>query len=40
MLKSWEFLPPAFVASTVNKKGRDEILDFIEKTINNYQHPA
>ncbi|MGB8489631.1 MAG: ribosome biogenesis GTP-binding protein YihA/YsxC [Bacteroidales bacterium] len=35
MLKSWESVPPTFIASAVKKTGRDEILDFIEKTINN-----
>lgn len=35
MLRIWESLPPTFVASTVKKTGRVEILDFIEETFNN-----
>lgn len=33
MLKDWESLPPAFVSSSVTKKGRDEILEYIEETL-------
>jgi GTP-binding protein len=36
MLKVWETLPYTFVTSTVKKSGKDEILDFIEETINNF----
>lgn len=35
MLKIWEFLPFTFIASAINKTGRDEILNFIEETFNN-----
>ena len=35
MLKIWESLPVTFISSTVNKTGREEILSFIEETINN-----
>lgn len=35
MTKVWEPLPPAFIASTVNKAGREEILALIEETLNN-----
>jgi GTP-binding protein len=35
MLKIWESLPVTFISSTVNKTGREEILGFIEETINN-----
>lgn len=35
MMKIWEPLPPAFIASTVSKAGREEILAFIEETFNN-----
>jgi len=35
MLKIWESLPVTFLSSTVNKTGREEILSFIEETINN-----
>ncbi|MDX2444404.1 MAG: ribosome biogenesis GTP-binding protein YihA/YsxC [Bacteroidales bacterium] len=31
---SWEKIPTFIVTSTVNKKGREEILDFIEETNN------
>ena len=32
MLKTWEELPPCFYTSSVSKLGREEILEFIEKT--------
>jgi GTP-binding protein len=35
MLKVWESLPPTFISSTVNKTGRDDILEFIEESLNN-----
>lgn len=35
MLEKWETLPAAFISSAGKKTGRDEILDFIEQTINN-----
>ena len=38
MLKTWESLPPTFISSTVNNTGREEILDFIEETINNFSN--
>jgi hypothetical protein len=28
-------MPPTFLSSAVNKLGREEILNFIEETINN-----
>jgi GTP-binding protein len=34
MLKNWESLPTTFITSSVKKRGRDEILDFIEESIN------
>jgi GTP-binding protein len=34
MLKNWETLPVTFVASAVKKTGREEILDFIEESLN------
>jgi GTP-binding protein len=34
LLKSWESLPEIFSSSVIKKKGREEILAFIEKTIN------
>ena len=30
--KNWEELPPVFISSSENKTGRNEILDFIERT--------
>ena len=35
MLKIWESLPVTFMSSTVNKTGREEILSFIEESLNN-----
>ncbi|MDR1170874.1 MAG: YihA family ribosome biogenesis GTP-binding protein, partial [Bacteroidales bacterium] len=32
MLKNWEELPPCFYTSSPTKAGREEILEFIEKT--------
>jgi GTP-binding protein len=34
MLNNWEMLPVTFVASAVKKTGREEILDFIEESLN------
>jgi GTP-binding protein len=38
MLGTWEELPAWFVTSSVKKKGRDELLEFIEQTINNWKN--
>ncbi|MBN2862960.1 MAG: YihA family ribosome biogenesis GTP-binding protein [Bacteroidales bacterium] len=35
MLKIWEIVPLTFITSTIKRKGREEILNFIEETINN-----
>jgi GTP-binding protein len=40
MLKDWESLPSTFISSTVNRTGREEILEFIEETINNFSNTA
>lgn len=40
MLKKWESLPSTFITSAVKKRGRDEILGFIEETINNFSERA
>jgi len=40
MMKIWEPLPPAFITSTVNKAGREEILALIEETFNNLSNQA
>ncbi len=36
MLEKWETLPITFISSAVKKKGRKEILEFIEETINKF----
>jgi GTP-binding protein len=36
MLEKWESLPATFVSSSVKNIGRDEILNYIEETINNF----
>jgi GTP-binding protein len=38
MLKRWEELPTTFISSKVNRTGREEILNFIEHSINNYKN--
>jgi GTP-binding protein len=35
MLLTWETLPDSFISSALNGNGRDEILNYIEKSINN-----
>ena len=35
MLEIWESLPPTFITSSVKKTGREDILRFIEETLNN-----
>jgi GTP-binding protein len=40
MLKKWESLPVTFISSSVKKRGREEILDFIEESINNFSNKA
>jgi GTP-binding protein len=34
MLKKWESVPKTFITSAVSRKGKDEMLSFIEETIN------
>jgi len=34
MLKNWESLPASFITSAVKGNGRDEILDYIEESMN------
>jgi GTP-binding protein len=36
MLERWEFMPATFVSSSVKGEGRDEILNYIEESINNF----
>lgn len=33
LLESWESLPPVFLTSVLHKKGRGELLEFIQKTL-------
>lgn len=35
MLRIWDELPVTFISSAVKRKGKDEILSFIEQSINN-----
>lgn len=36
MLEKWESLPVSFITSAINSEGRDEILNYIEDSINNF----
>lgn len=36
MLENWESLPATFVTSAIDRRGRDEILEYIEETVNNF----
>lgn len=38
MMKRWEFLPATFISSAVNGIGRDEILNYIEESFNNFSN--
>jgi GTP-binding protein len=38
MLETWESVPPTFMCSSVNGAGREEILEFIRETINNFSN--
>jgi hypothetical protein len=38
MLKMWESLPVTFITSAINGNGRDEILGYIEESINNFSN--
>jgi GTP-binding protein len=40
MYNTWESLPATFISSIVNRAGREEILNFIEETINNFSNPV
>ncbi len=40
MLKNWESLPVSFITSAVKGNGRDEILNYIEESINNFSNDA
>lgn len=36
MRENWEFLPPYFVTSAIDKRGKEEVLDFIEDSNKMY----
>lgn len=38
MLRNWESLPVTFITSAINGTGRDEILNYIEESINNFSN--
>jgi GTP-binding protein len=38
MLGRWESLPASFISSAVNSNGREEILSYIEESINNFSN--
>jgi GTP-binding protein len=40
MLENWESLPVTFISSAVKGVGRDEILAYIEESINNFSNGA
>ncbi len=40
MLKNWESLPVSFITSAVKANGRDEILNYIEESMNNFSNGA
>jgi hypothetical protein len=40
MLKTWEQLPRQFITSSHNKKGREELLEFIQQTNLLFNRPV
>jgi len=38
MMERWESMPATFISSAINGTGRDEILDYIEESINNFSN--
>ncbi len=38
MLKNWESLPASFITSAIKGNGRDEILNYIEESMNNFSN--
>jgi GTP-binding protein len=38
MLKNWESLPPSFITSAIKGNGREEILNYIEESMNNFSN--
>lgn len=40
MMENWESMPETFISSTVTKDGREDILNYIEESINNFSNGA
>jgi len=40
MIENWDSLPVSFISSAVNGSGREEILSYIEESINNFSNDA
>lgn len=40
MLERWESVPATFISSAIEKTGREEILNFIEESVNNFSFGA
>lgn len=40
MQERWEFMPATFISSAVNGEGREDILDYIEESINNFSNES
>jgi GTP-binding protein len=38
MLETWDSLPPFFISSVPNGRGREEILNYIEESLNNFSN--
>ena len=38
MMKNWESLPVSFITSAVKGNGRNEILNYIEESMNNFSN--
>jgi GTP-binding protein len=38
MLDAWEEVPLSFIASVKTRRGRDDLLEFIEQSVNNYRN--
>jgi GTP-binding protein len=38
MMEKWESMPATFISSAINGNGRDEILNYIEESINNFSN--
>jgi GTP-binding protein len=38
MVKNWDSLPVSFISSAINGNGRDEILNYIEESMNYFSN--